>query len=227
MKELIKAIKAEAENKKQKAVNIILNGYGNDADRELRQYSTPKNWEKYTAGTLSRDEAAKRAIKRADAEIDKQAQKDIEHVNTVENAPSITDVKIVVDWVKNSYWGMNPHATVTAWSGDAFVGEHFGKASGYGYDKQSAAICEAFNKCDALLKLLYQAEERRLEENATTGQSTSRRDFIGYGSGYGVLPYFEGGCGVSVFYKIFESGGFKFESIASGKSYDIYTIKKA
>ncbi len=148
----------------------------------------------------------------------------LEHVAT---APTVTAVKIAVEWKKSQMWGHNPHTTAETWTTDengaTGYTETKGRASGCGYDKQSASIASALNENSALLKLLYIAEEKRLKGKET--RDKARRDVIGYGSGYGALPYFEGGCGVSCFYTIFKNCGFTFEQVASGKTFDVYTIK--
>ena len=155
-------------------------------------------------------------------------KKAIKKAEAVAAAPTLTACRISVEWKKSRVWGYNPAVTVDAWTVDTDgVTEcttTTGRASGCGYDKQSAAIAEAFNASPAILKALYNAEERRLRGRESRKQS--RRDFIGYGSGSSARPYFEGGCGVSVFYKIFDNCGYTFEQVASGKTFDAYMITK-
>ena len=45
---------------------------------------------------------------------------------------------------------------------------------------------------------------------------------LGYGSGYGILPYFEHGVGVSSFYKIFDNLGLKLSQVTD----EFYRITK-
>lgn len=155
-------------------------------------------------------------------------KKAIKKAEAVAAAPTLTACRISVEWKKSRVWGYNPHATVDALTVDADGATECttttGRASGCGYDKQSAAIAEAFNASPEILKALYNAEEKRLKGRESRKQS--RRDFIGYGSGSSARPYFEGGCGVSVFYKIFENCGYTFEQVASGKTFDAYKITK-
>ena len=155
-------------------------------------------------------------------------KKAIKKAEAVAAAQTLIACRISVEWKKSRMWGYNPHATIDACTVDADgVTEcttTTGRASGCGYDKQSAAIAEAFNASPAILKALYNAEEKRLKGRESRKQS--RRDFIGYGSGSSARPYFESGCGVSVFYKIFESCGYTFEQVASGKTFDAYKITK-
>ena len=152
----------------------------------------------------------------------------IKNAEAVAAAPTLTECRISVEWKKSRVWGYNPAVTVDAWTMDADgmteCTTTTGRASGCGYDKRSAAIAEALNASPAILKALYNAEERRLKGRESRKQS--RRDFIGYGSGCSARPYFEGGCGVSVFYKIFENCGYTFEQVASGKTFDAYKITK-
>ena len=155
-------------------------------------------------------------------------KKAIKKAEDVAAAQTLTACRISVEWKKSRVWGYNPHATVDAWTVDSNgvtdCTTTTGRASGCGYDKQSAAIAEALNASPVILKVLYNAEERRLKGRESRKQS--RRDFIGYGSGDSSRPYFEGGCGVSVFYKIFENCGYTFEQVASGKTFDAYKITK-
>lgn len=155
-------------------------------------------------------------------------KKAIKNAEEVAAAPTLTACRVSVEWKKSNTFGYNPHATIDALTVAADGAQEYttttGRASGCGYDKQSAAIAEAFNASPAILKVLYNAEEKRLKWRESRKQS--RRDFIGYGSGSSARPYFEGGCGVSVFYKIFESCGYTFEQVASGKTFDAYNITK-
>lgn len=71
---------------------------------------------------------------------------------------TLKQIDISVEWKKNRTWGLNPHASVTL----EWVDEHNetdlehlnGRASGCGYDKESAAVTEALNKSKKLLKYL-------------------------------------------------------------------------
>lgn len=65
------------------------------------------------------------------------------------------------------------------------------------------------------MRALYEAEEKRLAD----GGKKSRRDYIGYGSGYNVLPCFEGGVGMSAICKILDSIGYNVTSDDTGDLY--------
>lgn len=94
-------------------------------------------------------------------------KKAIKKAEAVAAAQTLTACRISVEWKKSREWGYKPHTTVDAWTVDADgVTEcttTTGRASGCGYDKQSAAIAEAFNASPAILKALYNAEEKRLK----------------------------------------------------------------
>lgn len=199
-----------------------------DQDQGIKEYLTAAKYSDYKSGKISRARAIEIATARAYRETDKQTARKLDRITTAENAPELDCVNISVEWARSRVWGYNPTATAQAYSkrknGYTERDEATGSASGCGYDKQSAAISESLNKIPAILKILYATEEKRLKGRESRKQS--RRDFIGYGAGYGVLPYFEGGCGVSVYNKIFSACGFVFKCTASGKTFDAYTITK-
>jgi hypothetical protein len=142
-------------------------------------------------------------------------------LETIENAPDVDKIKIAVDWKKSSTWGMNPHAEVST-----VDGVFRGFASGCGYDKLSSAIASAFNQSSAILKLLYEAKEKALEENGNDKEKAFA--VVGYGSGAScmVRPYFEGGVGVSCYESIFEGLGYTWEHVADGKYFDAFYVTK-
>lgn len=138
---------------------------------------------------------------------------------------SLESLSITIMWKKNPTWRANPRATVRAKlkTVEGYLQyETYESASvgGCGYDKGSTAMAQGLNQCTALLRDLYQAEENRLN-NAV---NTARRDYIGYGSGYGVLPYFEGGVGVNSLRRVIEGLGFTFEHVSWGKDFDVYSF---
>lgn len=227
--QLKKAIEKHYKESAKEQIELVKNGYlkkwaeehHKQNDNFITKNLTPAALQKFINGTMTRAEAVEKATQKALAQVEKDKQKTLAKIDRVAQANDLTSVNISVEWAKNRTWGANPTATVLVIGSNTYTGT----ASGCGYDKQSTAISEAFNKSNELLKLLYTAEEKRLKSKT----KQSRRDFIGYGSGgeCSPLPYFEGGCGVSVYYKIFETCGFKFENVASGQMFEAYTIRKA
>lgn len=156
-------------------------------------------------------------IKRYDLKKEKELLKEISQIDTVYNSTDVDSIKISVEWKKSSMWGNNPTAEIRVFykdnSSDVFCS---GSIGGCGYDKESTAIANALNQCNGLLKPMYIKKNSKIQ--------VDNRELFGYGSGYGLKPYFEGGVGTSCYYKILESIKGKFQKIASGKTYDVYTI---
>lgn len=226
----------EYDQRRADTAQYIENGYfptwseehHTDPDRGIKQYSTATRWEQYKAGTLSREKAVELATRRAYNEISKSEAAQREKLRAAADAPGLAWCQIAVEWVKNSYWGNNPHATATANNSTTY-----GKASGCGYDKLSAAVADALNDNPAALKALYIVAEKALAEgkqprrggNLSAG-CVSWRDVLGYGSGYSILPYFEGGCGVSCIESIFTVCGYSFRYGAPSSRFDSCIIER-
>lgn len=225
---LKKAVEKHYTEEQEKAFFYIANGYykswaeehRKDKDAGLYHYSTAKTWNDYKNGKITRAQAIEKAQKRAAKEVENYKSDALAKIERAETAQDVTSVYISVEWKRNRTWGKNPSANVLIIG----EGEQTGSASGCGYDKLSTAISAALNKSPAMMKALYIAEENRLKGIKTRKQA--RGDVIGYGSGYDVLPYFEGGCGVSVYPRIFAACGLSFEYGASGKMFDSYSARR-
>lgn len=63
-------------------------------------------------------------------------------------------ISIAVEYKRSRTWGWNPAATVTASLDGVRTDTTTGTASGCGYDKLSAAVCEAFSENPLLQTLL-------------------------------------------------------------------------
>ena len=128
--------------------------------------------------------------------------------------PIPESIYIRITYTKNRTWGSNPHAEVETTDGTTIT-RTYGTASGAGYDKTSAAVARALNGNPGIMRALYEAEEQRLAD----GSKRSRRDYIGYGSGYNVLPCFERGVGMSAICKILTAIGYNVKSSEDGSLY--------
>lgn len=152
------------------------------------------------------------------ARIEKAAAKKIQsklaHLLEIEQAPEFKYFNISVEWKKSAMWGANPRADAYDYNGRY----DSGSVGGCGYDKLSTAVANVLNQSKALIKALYIVREQNAD--------TDLRSIYGYGSGYGILPRFEGGVGVSCYPAIFEKIGFKFRQTASGKMYDAFEVTK-
>jgi hypothetical protein len=221
-KEIEKHYNAEA----KKIAFFIKRGYypdwaeehRNDRDRGIKQHATDATLKAYQSGKITRAKAVEKATARALKENDKRKSANLEKLTEAESAPDIVGyISVNIEWKKSRTWGANPFAE--CWCGGYYT---TGRASGCGYDKRTAATAAAFNSNPAIMKALYTAEEKRLAKR----NKTTRRDFIGYGSGYGILPYFEGGVGISSHGRIFENIGFTFHQSAATRTCDAYTITR-
>lgn len=71
-------------------------------------------------------------------------------------------------------------------------------ASGYGYDRGSAAFAKAAKGNPAIDRLLFDCIE---------GHEDAYKNVLGYGSGYGPLPYLEAGVGLDCQFRILNRCG--------------------
>ena len=224
---------ADCESRKENTKFFIQNGYCESwaeenkkfSDDGIRRYSTERRWQQYTAGEITREKAIEYAIKRSARKYDKKVIKGLDQLLKVAKAPELTNANISVEYRKSSTWGHCPAVEVCSDNGITS-----GYASGCGYDKESAAVAQAFNKNYSFLKVLYTLKEEGLKNGVSDYSSTActnvdNRDIIGYGSGYSVLPYFEGGVGVNCFWNILEKAGYTITSYY-GKNNNFYSISR-
>lgn len=227
-KELAKKYKEERRSR----AAFIVGGSGDNLDHGLRLYSTPAKWEAYKAGQITREKAVELATVRGLRELDKREKKELDKIAAVEAAPALSFIDVSVEWKRSRVWGANPSVTVRTSDG-----VFYGAASGCGYDKESTAIAEAFNQSPAILKVIYTLKEKGLRRPPAQGRALnpfhpqptredrrSSNSICGYGVGYGILPYFEGGVGASCFWSILEKCGFTCRNTASGKLFDAYSV---
>ena len=214
---LTKAFLQDRKTQTNNIVFYIANGYyptwseehRTDADRGLKKYSTARRGEQYTNGEITRAQAIEYATKRALKPEDKTTAEGLAKIDAVSKAPALEYSNVSVIWKRSSVWGYNPQ--VEAWSDN---GRFYGSASGCGYDKRSAGVAQAFNRDYTMLRVLYELKEQGLKEGKTSDSATActghdNRDIIGYGAGYSVLPYYEGGVGVDCFWSILKKAGYK------------------
>lgn len=211
----------EKENKKQvkESLQNLKNASAEDLT-DLWYYKnklTNKQYNKYVNNELTDKEIKELLKNKIIKEYEQKQKKAIKRIDTIKEAnENVQTINISINWVRSSTWGYNPHATITTNLGTITEG----KASGCGYDKESAAIAEALDKNNDILKLLYIAKNKKM-----TLKNNNNRDLLGYGSGYGVLPYFEGGVGAGSLMYIFKNLGYNVREYHTDKS-DFYTITK-
>lgn len=183
----------------------------------LQHYLTDLRIKQLANNEITREQAVEIATKKIEKEYKKRIETILKKIESIEQAEEIQNISISVEWVRNRTWGYNP----TAYVFTAYTGQTTGTAGSCGYDKESAAIAEAFNKNNSILKIIFKMKEKALKDN----EDITSHDACGYGAGYGALPYFEGGVGVSCFIRILKSAGFSCIEI-HGKSSDSYNFTK-
>ena len=229
---------AEMDTQRYQTLFYIRNGYmetwqseyRTDPDRGINEHATSHTLDQYRRGEIDRQTAEERAEKRYIKAEEKERSAKLETLDLIAGAPEVDYIDIRVDWKRSACWGYNPTATADIHAahkgGDcpAFSYEcHTCTASGCGYDKGPAAVGGALNKSYAFKKILYSATENALASGHTVNDWS---DIIGYGSGHDVLPYLEGGVGVSCFWHILDKCGYKTHRNESGRHSDYYYISK-
>ena len=142
-------------------------------------------------------------------DINKKRQAMLNRLDAVSQAEPLQYVEARVEWKKSRTWGYNPH--VDAWT----TGSHYdtGKASGCGYDKESAAIGEAL--ADSL------SLQRFIIENLS-----KLKDEYGIETRFGIAHLSIGGKGVSTLLNLFRKvKGWTVDEM-HGNSFDGYKIRK-
>ena len=223
---MFELLKNEVEKYYNKKIEKLYNEKKSDI---IMWYGTNLTIVKYKSGELEEEKAYNRALKRALKNIKSDREKRLAKIEMVENAEILEYIRINIDWKKSRTWGANPH--VETWTNNR--GFYTGSASGCGYDKESSAVAETLNQSPEVLKVLYTLAEKMINENGDDvyyytgcGDCISWRNSIGYGSGYDILPYFEGGVGISCFEHILNKCGYKWQIMGSGKMWDCYYICK-
>lgn len=199
--------------------------YKEQNDNGLKKYLTDLRFEQYTSGKIDHEKAVELAIKRMEKQIDKEKEKKIDLLERIAASPDLQFISVNVYYKRSSVWGYCPSVDVHTNNGFST-----GYASGCGYDKESAAVAEAFNKDLSILKALYTIKENGLaaglsDKSKTDSSGVDNRTVCGYGAGYDVLPYFESGVGVGCFWNILEKAGYK-TSCHYGKHENYYTVSK-
>lgn len=151
---------------------------------------------------------------------EKRRNAELKKIEEVENVKDFGgELVITVEWKNSRMWRSNP----TAWTNYGFKGSSIG---GCGYDKQSTATAEALNSHLPLLKLLYQKKDREISAFKGDKKNGYNREILGYGSGYGILPQFEGGVGVDCHKRILEGVGVEMRTVTNTNNTDVFLIKR-
>lgn len=228
MKNLIKAIEAEQKKRLEDFIFSI---------NQTTQLSDLQGWH-YTdllpkgknVSSLSFEALKAYLIDRKQKAIYKAIEREVSKVKAVFEAGELIEAKISMEWKRSRMWGSNP--TAECWY--SYIDKDGNRQSNYvtsssisgcGYDKGSTAVAQCLNQINEVLKPLYSKKDKAYKP--AQNENETNRALFGYGSGYGILPSIEGGVGVSCYPRIFEAIGYKFNTVASGKTFDVYTITKA
>lgn len=182
------------------------------SDAGLKRESTETRWNAYKEGKISREKCIEYAVKRKVKALEKKYAEALERLEAIENAPNLEYADITVEWTRSATWGSNPKATVIV---NGVRREESPSIGGCGYDKETTAITRAMNCNDTMLKVACMA----IESNSNPHAIRNLPEYLS-------LPSFEGGVGVSSYRSAFESMGYKWENVSSGKHFDVYTIRK-
>lgn len=197
-------------------VRSRIEGINEGNENLLYRYTTELRKKQFKDGKIDMEKYKKCAITKMQREFKKSLDKKIKEVEKVENNHKIFDNLYIQISSKKTNLGYQFKATVT----DGFERIEGRYTGGWGYDKLSSAIAEVLNEYLPLKELLYNYKEKYLFENKLL--QADNHEIFGYGSGYGILPYFEGGVGVSSYYKIFDSIGLELKQLND----DLYIVSK-
>ena len=212
MNNLLNSIRLEGKKELEKVVKNIEAGNMNTIDF----YITDLRRQQLEDGKITLEKAQQIAIKKASKEIEKQTAKKMDQVKniyaTIEN---MEDINIIVQHKKTNLGYQ--YKAILATDTLRIEGKYTG---GWGYDKLSTALAEVLNQYQPLMKAMYEyIDDKMFEEGSLT---INNHKVLGYGSGYGILPYFESGVGVESFYKIFDNLELKLTQVTD----EFYRITK-
>ena len=212
MNNLMNSLRISGKEELEKVVKNIEAGNMNT----INFYITDLRKQQLKDGKITLEKAQQIAIKKASKEIEKQTNKKIEKVRDIGSADeSMEDINIIIK-IKKSCLGYQCKATLI--TGKTRIEGKF--TGGWGYDKLSTAMAEVLNQYHPLMKLMYNYIDDKMFEEASL--TINNHEVLGYGSGYGILPYFESGVGVSSFYTIFDNLGLKLNKVTD----ELYRITK-
>ena len=145
-------------------------------------------------------------------EIKKESERTAQEIKAVCAASMPEFIDVTVEWKKNRTWGANPRAEVR--TGENFLESR--SIGGCGYDKESTATAECFNKDAGIKKAAIVA----LYRNAHLPKN--KRHINGVNFFHCHAPYFEGGCGFSCHRHVLELAGYKLVNQNGGKMFNTY-----
>jgi hypothetical protein len=157
---------------------------------------------------------ARRKARKEERRIEAEAKR----IEAEKNQKPVKELTISIEWKKSRTWGSNPHAMAEVLFHDGTFERRGGfTASGCGYDKESTVIAEIFN--DFLLYKLYRDDLPTEPKYWDNGEKVSKPCGVTI---RGDWKSYEDGIGTSCYPRIAEYIGGRFETIASGKTFDVF-----
>lgn len=132
--------------------------------------------------------------------LDRAETKKIAELDKIATAPAVRCISISTEWKKSRMWGNNPHTVADIYT-DKEHARYFGRASGWGYDKYSAAVTDALNACDSVRRLIienYNKLYKELENNGCYIHFGIIPSLATSGSGINALKRVLTACGFTV-----------------------------
>jgi len=165
---------------------------------------------------LNKEELKSYILKRKEKQLLRRLKNKLDTINLlISEDKQAQELSINVEWKDSRTWGSNPQASLqvnyTDNTCDLFVSD---VVSGSGYCKLSTALADVLNQCMPLIKTMAAIKNDNID--------TKNHELLGYGSGYGLIPSFEGGVGESSLRGLLEKLGYKIVTTNHGKAYDFY-----
>lgn len=147
----------------------------------------------------------------------REEAKEAARLESEKNQKPVRRLAIVIEWRKSAMWGRSPRATARADFADGTCATSVHRCSGYGYDKESTVIAEAFNTY--LKYLLYRLTDEQVKGGHGSGDSGP--------APYGIRVYngwrsFSGGIGTNCYYDIAKHIGGEFRRVCGSETSDVY-----
>lgn len=208
MKNLKNALKLENNYTSVHYGNEIIAGNMN----LINHYTTKLRQEQYKDGKIDLEKLQSCAIKSMQRKMKKSLDKELKELEEINNITENFDSLYIQLDTKKNYYGWQYKATLTIIKDNGIKERIEGNfTNGYGYDKESTSISQVLNEYKPLIKMLYSFKNEAMEKSENL--KIDNHDILGYGSGYGILPYFEAGVGTSCYYKILNTIGLELKNI--------------
>lgn len=156
------------------------------------------------------EEQKQKALKQFKKRLNKKLKDTLEHLNQIlTHDGTLHEFYITVEWQRGSMGAMQAKAHDSD-------GNESERTGGYGYCKESTATAQILNQHFEILKKLCSLKNMQIEK--------TNREALGYGSGYGIIPRFEGGVGVSTHRQILNNIGLEMEKVSWTDKTDVYRV---